>query len=386
MATHFDGLRDASFRGVPFETDTRELGGGRRLAKHEYPLRDTPYAEDLGRKAAEYPVEAYLVQGRKYDYAQARDALIKALNDRGPGTLIHPSFGEVTVAVDSFRLRESSREGGYCTFSVTFVEAGQVENPGASQNTAYAATKSVDATKTAAGSSLIARYSPTLRWIDQTLATVDACIDLACVCLALPGAAISAGRALVARVISRPLALVAAVQALFPADKLKGRSYDFSPLGSVFARAAGFTPAYAPYLTSPDPLMPPDRLIASHVALQAVLAAAGAAVNSEFTTADAALSARDSILDGIDLALDYAPDDLFGPLSDMRLAVAVDMTTRCAQLPRIGYVVLPASQPALLAAYTIYGDAGREAELVARNHVRHPGRVPGGVDLEVLSG
>ena len=56
-----DRLLPASFRGARFfvATDTRQ--GGRRLAVHEYPLRDIPYAEDLGRKARTYAIEAVLV-------------------------------------------------------------------------------------------------------------------------------------------------------------------------------------------------------------------------------------------------------------------------------------------------------------------------------------
>ena len=41
--------------------------------------------------------------------------------------------------------------------------------------------------------------------------------------------------------------------------------------------------------------------------------------------------------------------------------------------------------PALVAAYNLYGTATRADEIVSRNHVRHPGRVPGQTQLEVLS-
>jgi len=41
--------------------------------------------------------------------------------------------------------------------------------------------------------------------------------------------------------------------------------------------------------------------------------------------------------------------------------------------------------PAIVLAYRLYGDAERADEIVARNRVRHPGFVPGGQPLEVLS-
>jgi prophage DNA circulation protein len=41
--------------------------------------------------------------------------------------------------------------------------------------------------------------------------------------------------------------------------------------------------------------------------------------------------------------------------------------------------------PALVIAQHLYGDSLRETEIIDRNDVRNPCRVPGGVELEVLS-
>ena len=42
-----------SFAGVPFLIEENQtLEGGRRLVKHEYPLRDDGLTEDLGKKSA----------------------------------------------------------------------------------------------------------------------------------------------------------------------------------------------------------------------------------------------------------------------------------------------------------------------------------------------
>ena len=50
MAKTWENLRPASFRGVAFEVGSHSESGGRRVELHEYPLRDAPYAEDLGKK------------------------------------------------------------------------------------------------------------------------------------------------------------------------------------------------------------------------------------------------------------------------------------------------------------------------------------------------
>lgn len=89
------GLRPASFRGVPFDAfEEHSEAGGRRLVRHEFPLRDTPYAEDMGRKAGQWQVEAFVLRNRWADYEAARNRLRDALNEAGPGTLIHHSAGK----------------------------------------------------------------------------------------------------------------------------------------------------------------------------------------------------------------------------------------------------------------------------------------------------
>ena len=100
----FNNLREASFRGARFEVDDVEASGGRRVVLHEYPLRDTPYSEDLGRRAREFSVRGYIIQGRTYDYASARADVLKALEAYGPGELVHPWHGEVSVVVDDYRI------------------------------------------------------------------------------------------------------------------------------------------------------------------------------------------------------------------------------------------------------------------------------------------
>lgn len=116
--------------------DDVEASGGRRVVLHEYPLRDTPYSEDLGRRAREFSVRGYIIQGRTYDYASARADVLKALEAYGPGELVHPWHGEVNVVVDDYRLRESMERGGLLELDIRFREAGQLANPTASVDTA----------------------------------------------------------------------------------------------------------------------------------------------------------------------------------------------------------------------------------------------------------
>lgn len=81
-----DRLQDASFRGVPFKVEEESAGTGRRVETHEYPNRDKPYTEDLGKVTFRPSITAYVVGDDCFDQ---RDRLIDALNKPGPGTLVH---------------------------------------------------------------------------------------------------------------------------------------------------------------------------------------------------------------------------------------------------------------------------------------------------------
>jgi prophage DNA circulation protein len=116
-----DRLRPASFRGAGFNVETSGKSSGRRTVLHEYPKRDIPFAEDMGRRAKRFRINGFLI-GR--DYLTARDKLITALEAEGPGILIHPSLPQLEVMCEGYTVEETRERGGYCSFDMTFVEHG----------------------------------------------------------------------------------------------------------------------------------------------------------------------------------------------------------------------------------------------------------------------
>ncbi len=73
-------LRLASFRGTAFQVNDADLGAGRRMQVHEYPQRDMPWVEDLGRATREISIEGFLIG--TYYIAQA-NRLLAALEASG---------------------------------------------------------------------------------------------------------------------------------------------------------------------------------------------------------------------------------------------------------------------------------------------------------------
>jgi len=119
-------LQPASFRGVPFHVRADAKSGGRRLVPFEYPKKDTPYTEDMGRRVRRFRQAAYIIYSPALcnDYQTARDDLWKALEQEGPGVLVHPLMGVDTVEVDHYSMIETQERGGECVFEIEFIEAG----------------------------------------------------------------------------------------------------------------------------------------------------------------------------------------------------------------------------------------------------------------------
>lgn len=425
MTKTWENLRPASFRGVAFEVESHSESGGRRIELHEYPLRDTPYAEDLGKKAGKWQIEAFLISRKNSGYAERRDKLREALNASGPGTLIHPYLGELSVSVDGYSLKETTREGGYCTFSISFVEAGQPVEPDVEKDTAANVLDKAEAAKEAATAGFLDEYMPLLEDLEGLAGKVPALLSEATAFLGTPLSILSRAQSAASSVLALPDRLASRILGyLGTIRQLGGIATSGLKMNALTAllgkKSAGTASSWL--VTSngviagivgktswpqagggsigggtPSPETP--GVVASTVANRAEtplidLIAAGAVIeaaiesaNADYGTADDALASRDTVLEAIDeVQRANCSDAVFTALSELAAAVNEDLTTRGAELPKLGSATLSMSMPALAASYRLYGDVGQADAIVARNRIRHPGRVPGGVPLEVIRG
>jgi prophage DNA circulation protein len=135
------GLIPASFRGVPFAVLDIAIATGRRLEVHEYPFRDTPWAEDLGKRARKISFSAFVI-GDDVD-AQA-DELLKKCEEKGPGMLVHPAYGSAMWQLESCETIERWDKGRYVEFKLAFVEPGQILYPTNGADTQAATDKAAD--------------------------------------------------------------------------------------------------------------------------------------------------------------------------------------------------------------------------------------------------
>lgn len=387
-------LSPASFRGVPFHVESSDFGGGRRTVRHEFPHRSTPFSEDLGRKARDFGLECYVVGA---DYMDARDALISALEAYGPGELVHPYYGTRRVVPASFRVRETSQDGGYAVFSISFEETELApEFPGAE----VASLELVSL----AGEAALARL--------RTLLSIRRAISLPTTVLAKLGGVISGALWAIDAALSMvPLAVqeLAALRAqvidmVASAASLAREPVDlYDQLKAVFdgldlPARLGVDALLAAYGYEPDVERPPattatrqaeqesyDQVLRT-IRLLSVVHAAKLAPAATFDSYDAAVSVRDSIAEALDEQAECVDDDeLFALLGQLRSDLVRSVPGDASDLPRITSYTAPESVPSLVLAHRLYGSVEREADLLARNRVVRPGFVPGGDELEVLS-
>lgn len=394
-----DELRPGSFRDVPFHIDSADQQGGRRQVVHEFPQRDDPFVEDLGLRPHGFSVDC-LVLGA--DYMAARDALIAALDAAGSGTLVHPYRGSLTVSCETWRCRESSDQGGIAWFSIDFVTSAVAPRPVAVEDTA-ASTEAVAAAALAeANAGLVAGFSVASL---SDLVSESAVSRVAVIADRLESGLwrLNGARDAVSNVALKLRNLRRDVLTLVrQVPDLAGAVTDLVTSARLLAdtpRAAlrelrdmvgldtgdrdpGDTPSRMIERANATAL---ERLVTLAAAAEAVRATAGMA----FESYDEAVAVRDDLAERLDLAAvaaaDRGDDAGFGRLNALRLAMVRDVTRRGGSLARVYAYTPPATEPALVIAQRLYGDAGRADQIVARNGVRHPGFVTGGRALEVLT-
>lgn len=410
MSEWRDRMQGASFRGVPFWLDGDSVNVGRRTQVHEYPQRDQPYVEDLGRRTREYKFTGFVAGD---DCLAQRDKLLTALDTPGPGELVHPWFGRMTVTAGDCEVSHARNEMGVVRFSMAFID-GMLAFPVQSANTrrllAEQAPGLLDSIKS--------RYAEAMSKVDlvrQRVSAVRAAVasvhafaigflkpftTLAADLDAFVYSIINAPGAFAASLLSDISSLKRTFSGYGASGSFKGVKSKASALSSlrdsapvtdneevamIQAAVIGLIQdaalldllldmAQVPIAVSEGVSEPADLDV--QLAQQGATVEAGSSVETTVPVADDVLDARDSISDALwSVAGDSQPEH-FGVLSGVRLALDRHLT----EVARSG-IGLRTYAPietvsALVLAHALYGDALRSGEIVTRNRVRHPGFVP----------
>lgn len=352
------------FRFIPFEAAEITRETGRRLVTHIFPNRDIPLNEDLGRKVRRWKIQGFVV-GESADLI--RDLMIQAVELEGPGPLIHFKLGLVYVRCESLEVRESVESGvNVVEFTFDFVESGayfpvgilasaaalaKTAVTGAALGIVFATNPSPSPAEVTDRATLLATAAAKLKNTDASASTV---------------AAFRAIASNAASLSEDPQAMIAAVNAAVATVTLPA---DLRALADV---------AFEPLLTSAGSNI--DILIFTSL----LIAAGQASISEVFPTWNDAIAVRDHLGDQFAALELYLVDaDLFAAVVDLKGLVVNGISTEAVNLPRLRPLAVTYAIPAVVLAYSLYGDATRADEILARNNLSDPLAVAG--DLQVLT-
>lgn len=391
-------LQPASFRGVPFVVESDDAAFGRRVEVHEYPSKDLPLAEDLGRKAREKNLVGFVIGE---EYMAARDALLEACEKAGEGELVHPYYGRMMVTLTDVRVSHSMLEGGMCRFNLQFVEAGELTYPQAVNATSEQSLQAADALESSAVSDFTENFSvdglsefavqEAQSTFSDALSTIESVMANTGLILADPLALFKQdlGELLFtpATLASRFLGLFSKGNNLF--NQFTGlANFDLWQVLNVLpginlvdqfrqVLSIGNTPTTA--------RMSKNKSAIYALTRQGLIAqSAGLLASQPLPVYDDAQQVKKALLDTIDVELNTANDTNYLALKTVRVTTHADVTARTQNAARLKNITPNEVMPGIVLAYDLYEDVARESEIIDRNKVRHPGFVPA-TTIKVLS-
>lgn len=393
-------LLKASFRGVEFEVTDSELTVGRRNQVFEYPQRDIPYVEDLGRSARAIRLSAFVVGD---DYVERMGKLIAALEEEGSGTLIHPWLGQMTVTPKSASTVTYSTALRTASVKLEFVESGEYRFPTSGADTVTVARAKAQAVQDTAILRFAKNFSVSgaqdfvKRAVANDLASVFKGESLKSVAAAfgMSDEVLAVANGALSLVDQKPLALANTIASAIGLGPYVSTVNSWRKAASQIERllaSDSWSSLGQTYVSGTTKEQIAENSAEIEALIRSVEAAnligAASLIGTEQDRTDESsgtavmgyeemIEARDGILASLDEEMLRADDtDLYLALEAGRLAAWEDMTERAEKSARIVDFKPNAVLPALVIAYDYYGDASREAEIVERNNIRNGGFVP----------
>lgn len=386
-----DELRPASFRGAAFVAGSFGRDGGRRLALHSYPGVDEHYPEDMGRGVRRLPLTAWLLEPDALGKARQ---LVEALEQPGPGRLVHPAWGEITCAVESFSHGHAAADGSRIAIDITFVEAHEARYPAQGSVSAGRVDAAAITAQAATTEGFLSRFRISALKDQFAQAAADALgVEAMGLVREVSGAAMAVSS------YAREIQAIAteALAMVYTPAAIPGRVLSLFGAGGVSMGLSGLLSlaGFVPRLSAFEGTSTPNRrdtttnraAIGTLVRQGAAIEAARQAPTTAFASGRDALAARDAIAEVLDAEAGAATDLEFQALADLRAAVWQALTGIAPALPQVLTLTLVDTRPALAIAQDLFGDrpwavAPGAAAIVARNRLRDPLFVPAGTAIE----
>lgn len=402
--------RRASYRGAEFWVDKDEVSTGRRLVVHQFPHRDTPYIEDMGREAGKVQVTAYVAS----DNALAESQKLYNACERGGAATLQLPEEKLKAQCESCQRAWDKDKQGFLAFSLTFWRDGTGPGPFPSaylQRLAFSAALDVPDTVGA----MLARSVSTIERAGYVR-------DLAAEKVRAIATALDTVRVALPLAADRAPAITRAIQDLYDeaptlaaigaaGDRFERQSFIALETGSaevppLAARIGSVVEALRDAATSPaaarvalEPLIeafdvptvaastPSGQIaqqngVAMDLALGAVAIAQWAVAVTEVTYEDrrSAVQARADISERFEVIVGLADaagaPDVCGTLAEVRDAAVRFISRVMTDLAPVQIYETGTSMPSLWWAWRLYGDAARAGVLAQRNRAIHASFMP----------
>lgn len=386
-----DQLRDASFKGVPIKWLDISGENGRRLADHEFPQRDRPWIEDMGRATRPYAFTAVCCGDSWLDDLNTLLAIMEA---PGAGELVHPLFGRVTVYAKPAKWHMAIDDGPRVDVALEFTENGDLLFPTKVQQTA----SKVDECASGAITAAQAQAESELSALDLAKAKVKDVVDA--VNSAVKGydravkcvlAEFESWQQLVNTVLTLPAKTVAKVMSTLEAVE---RSFDrltdltrwgldqSKALRTLRKRAKALRASKLGTTSAAVAVVLLDVLVAgiaaNLAATMATLPTSRSSNSSDMPVAADVAGVKASLATTLWELADGASFDVSQAFLDLRSATTAHLQVAASVGLSLRTVTTTAVLPALVLAWREQGDASQVDELISRNGITHPLFVPAG--------
>lgn len=407
-----DKLLPASFRGISFLIPQASVPVGMKGQLHEFPQRDTPFFEQLGKQSQVHKMTGWVIGD---DCFERRDKLIEALNTPGGGELVHPWLGKMQVKVGECEMSHDRVGGGMVSFDLTFYPDVPLKTPAARANTQAQVVKSSESLLT----SSLNRYKTTMATVNKArLGLLQMRNSLSNV-FSVIQQQFAPFLSVFTDVTSFAQSLMnspGTLSSLFSSYFSSFSGFDFFGSSSNDGSGSGYRGAVAEAsqqaesvssINTVSPLGGTDTVTASQATADlvqdSVLVQIGLIVSEmpvatqpesiesmpsveqqaiqpivrpDVPVADDVIELRDNLNEAIHEASLKADPEHYLVLNSFRQSVVKHLTAVAQSGVRLVDITPPETLSALVLAYRRFGDATRSPEVVQRNRIRHPGFVP----------
>lgn len=414
--------RRPSFKGVEFNCKSVEHAFGRKLQDQSTstsfslgvsPSKKADEKEKLPAFTDQGLMPKKLVVTVEFDgdnYVEARDAFITAVETKGPGKLVLPTYGVFDNALaESGTMRFTDQRGGIESCTVTFVLQGELTAPNKASDTkgtVKTTAKAAKASGTAdfssnADSGAAALYAGVQSVFDEKVADVERFVESVFDWLS-SGVVKDADTydEVVATLNSvsdnaETIAADATEQTNAYNEVLDGIVSSFTTAESAFAALIGIASTYAGKLqvvtgAGPLAIAKAQNQIAGLIFIQNACLSNAALLLSQLSFAsvedvqlirETFVAAVRDLQSTIGSASGFA--ETYRDLVQLNAAVYNDLVARTAALPVIEDREVLSATPAMHYAFKKYGDADRVTEILSRNDIKRSLFASG--TLELLS-